>query len=809
MILHQTRMLVRRKGSVVLRTAAMLGLAVFALPANAASASAAKITEQTGAVHIVSGDATLDATLITENILRIEVRTGGRSDSRTPVVDPDLKVRPFARTSITIENNYQVLRTAKMRVTIARTAPASIAVYDAAGRKLLEQKTPFQEASEHYAAFSHDIRENLYGMRGLDIRDNSNSLLRNNGATVSSGNQGDGGAPWFFTTHYGVLIDSDGGSFRARDNVIMLNAISRDELEYYVVVGSPLDVISGFALISGRPPLPPKWTLGFINSQWGTSEKEVRDIVQTYRKKSIPLDGFILDFDWKAWGEDHYGEWRWNSSNAPGNHEPNLFSNGASGAFAAELKRQGVNLGGILKPRILLYKLGSATDFQEPAAYAEAHKLWHPDEPAIVDYVTGRPARDLDFTKAATRDWYWSHLEPAFDSGMAAWWNDEADITDVRRGQYFNYDNLQFLGMGRMLYEGQRSHSDTRVWSINRSFYAGAQRYGYAEWSGDIETGFTSMAQQRARMLATLNLGEPHWSMDSGGFNGHPSAENYARWVEFATFVPIDRVHGTYYEKRQPWLYGPVAETAAVKAIRLRYALLPYIYAFERQASESGVGVVRPMFWMFPDDRDFTNESSQWMFGDALLVSPVVAPGEREHRVVLPEGAWYDYARGSRYLGKRTVRLKVNDKTWDDIPIFVREGSILATQSVPNYVGETPVEQVTLDVFPADRLAQFTFYDDDGVSYAYEHGAYFKQTITTQRKRSTIRLAFSTPEGSFHSALKTYLVVVHGVAAKRAVLEGSASGRNGALEWSAGRDRFGSYTQLRVPSGRAANISLQ
>lgn len=786
----------------------MLGLAILALPGHAASAPVIKIAEQPGAVHIVSADTTLDATLIAENILRIEVRTNGRPDSRTPVVNPDLKVHPFAKTNVTTENNNVVLRTAKMRVTIARTAPTSIAVYDATGRMLLEQKAPIQEASEHYAAFLHDIRENLYGMRGLDIRDNSNNLLRNNGATVKSGNQGDGGAPWFFTTHYGVLIDSDGGSFRARDNVIMLNAISRDALEYYVVVGSPLDVMSGFASISGRPPLPPKWTLGFINSQWRSSEAEVRGIVQTYREKHIPLDGFILDFDWKAWGEDHYGEWRWNSGNAPGNHEPNLFPNGASGGFAADLKRQGVNLGGILKPRILLYKPGSTTDFQEPAAYAEAHKLWHPDEPSIVDYVTGRPARDLDFTKAETRDWFWSHLEPAFDSGMTAWWNDEADVTDVRRGQFFDYDNLQFLGMGRMLYEGQRSHSDKRVWSINRSFYAGAQRYGYAEWSGDIETGFASMAQQRARMLATLNLGEPHWSMDSGGFNGHPSPENYARWLEFAAFVPIDRVHGTIDEKRQPWVYGPVAEAAAVKAIRLRYALLPYIYAFEHQATETGVGVVRPMFWMFPNDRDFANETSQWMFGDALLVSPVVIPGERDHRVVLPEGAWYDYARGSRYQGKRTVHLKVNDKTWDDIPIFVREGSILATQPVPNYVGETPVEQVTLDAFPADRLAQFTFYDDDGVSYAYEHGAYFKQAVTVQRKRSRVQLVFSAPEGTFHSALKTYLVVVHGVAAKKAALEGLASVQNGALEWSTGRDRFGPYTQLRVSSGQAVSIAL-
>jgi alpha-glucosidase len=98
-------------------------------------------------------------------------------------------------------------------------------------------------------------------------------------------------------------------------------------------------------------------------------------------------------------------------------------------------------------------------------------------------------------------------------------------------GRTFNFNNFQFLNMGRLLYEGQRGYSDRRVWSINRNYYLGAQRYAYAEWSGDIQTGFESMQDQRMRMLATLNLGEAHWGMDTGGFFGHPSPENYARWM--------------------------------------------------------------------------------------------------------------------------------------------------------------------------------------------------------------------------------------------------------------------------------------
>ena len=99
--------------------------------------------------------------------------------------------------------------------------------------------------------------------------------------------------------------------------------------------------------------------------------------------------------------------------------------------------------------------------------------------------------------------------------------------------------------MGRMLYEGQRSISNERVWSINRNYYLGAGRYGYAEWSGDMTTGFQSMAYQRRRMVTSLNLGESQWSMDIGRIYRSSHAENYARWMEFGAFVPIFRLHGS------------------------------------------------------------------------------------------------------------------------------------------------------------------------------------------------------------------------------------------------------------------------
>ena len=772
-----------------------------------------RIEEATGSLRIATDAGVLNVEMIASNMLRVSVQPAGKPSPRTLVIDPEFKATPYASAHNEHEEERSILSSSQMRISIRRAIPYTITIFNASGEKLLEQENPFGDAHDHGATFTHRVSENLYGMNGLSMRDNGDTLLRNNGAIVAAGNQGDGGSPWFFTTSYGVLIDSDGGIFNTQDNSVEFTSGSRDELEYFVIVGKPLEVMSGLSSITGRPPLPPKWSLGFINSQWGVTEDEVKQLVSTYRAKHIPLDAFILDFDWKAWGEDNYGEWRWNSTSTSESFSPNKFPDGASGELAKEMRTEGIKLLGILKPRILLYKKGSTSEMHEASAYAESHKLWYPEEPAITDYVTGMLARDLDFSKEETRSWYWKHLEPAFDAGIVGWWNDEADNTGIGGARTFNFDNFQFLNMGRALYDGQRQHTQSRVLSINRNYYAGAQRYGYAEWSGDIQTGFQSMKHQSARMIATLNLGEPHWSMDTGGFFGHPTPENYARWMEFAAFVPIDRAHGSLGEKRQPWVYGPVAEAAAVKALDLRYALLPYIYSHERMATETGIGIVRPLFWMFPGDKRVANESSAWMFGDALLVSPVLVSGESKHTVYLPDGVWYDYFRGTRLEGGQTLHYAVDAQSWKDIPVFVRSGSVLVSQPVHNYVGETPAQEVNVDVFPDASVAKFVYYDDDGETYAYEKGDYYRQLITAKKDMHGIELFFDKPAGRFHPALRTYLVRIHGVRAQAVTSNGvklgvvdSKSVQEG--QWITGQDRFGSYTAFRLCANQLSNIII-
>jgi len=760
-------------------------------------------------IRITHGADIVQVDVVAPNIARIHVEPNGRSTPRTPVMDPAFQ--PIQSSVVTRDaDGGEALRSPQISIVVNERPTVTLQVRDAEGHLLLTVNDLISRAKSREIEMVHDENENLYGMRGLDRSDSGAGIVRTGGATVAAGIQGDGGAPFFFTTRYGVLVDSDGGEFDPRDEYLRFHQDSRPDTEFFVIVGKPLQVMQGLAVLTGKPPLPPKWTLGFLNSQWGSTEKELIDVAETYAQKQIPLSGFILDFDWKAWGEDDYGEWRWNSTSGPGNPYPDKFPDGASGEFAAEMLKQGIHLAGILKPRILVNRAdGKPT---EASAYATAHGFWYPDEKRAEDYVTHRLAGNIDFNNPEARKWFWQHLLPAFHAGVTAWWNDEADYSATTI-----FNNFQFLNMGRTLWDGQRADSQERVWSINRSYYLGATRYGYAEWSGDVTTGFQSMAYQRRRMIASLDIGLPHWSMDTGGFSGHPTPENYARWVEFAAFVPILRVHGDLNEKRQPWVYGAIAEAAAKKAIRLRYDLMPYIYSNERIASETGIGLVRPLFWVFPEDPKVADETRSWMYGDALLVSPIVAHGETSHSLYLPIGIWFDYATGQRLDGGREVQVRADAINWQDIPIYVRDGSIIATQSSEQGKELDRKVPLALDVFPStQRTAVFTIYDDDGHTYAYEHGKYFRQQISATQHGSVTDLLLAPAEGSYVSTIPSYLFRIHRAAVnvKSDVntlykFHSEFAFRNSAeLGWATTRDRFGPVTLVRLATSRAGTVTL-
>jgi alpha-glucosidase len=769
------------------------------LPQPAQLQQTAPLQQTAEGLTCMAGGTEVDLSAVETGVLRVLVEPGAIADARSPVLDPSFAAKPAGKLSIELKSNTGTVHTAGFSAQFDCTS-GSLRVEDASGAAVLQADDIATDAVSGRLAVKMASADPIYGIEGVPRFGVETTLARPQGGEVKGWSQGNGGGPFFFTKRFGLLVDSVNGRFAVDGPTVTFDHGSRKNMEFFVMVGPPLTTMSALADLTGHAPMPPKWSLGFLNSQWGIDENELKTLVAHYRRVHDPLDGFIIDYDWKAWGEDDYGEWRWNST--PGGVAGDRFPDGASGVLGREMQAQGVYLSGILKPRILLYQPGSTTRMMQAAAYAQSHHFWFPGDERMADYASHQAAGVLDFSIPAARAWFWKHLEPAFHAGIVGWWPDEAD--ELKDPPGVRKSSLEFFYIGETLYEGQRSVSDTRVWSLNRNYYLGAARFGYAEWSGDIHTGQASMAQQPARMLTILNLGEPHWSMDTGGFRGNPTPEEYARWVEFAALTPIARVHASHNQKRQPWVFGPVAEAAAKKALRLRYALMPYIYSAERNATDTGIGLVRPLEWIYPEDPQAAAQTNEWMFGDALLAAPVLDLGGKPRIVYLPAGEWRNWATGEAVSGEKSIVLSTDATTWQDMPLFVRAGSIVATEVPGDDLAAMKPLDITLDVFPdSQHPARWTMYDDDGDTYRYETGNSFRQDMTaTMSLPGRVTVRFAAPQGTFATSVKTYVVRIHGTTAKSARWNGRKIGA------TASNDRFGHVEQVRIPAGISGHLEM-
>lgn len=743
-------------------------------------------------VQLPLNGGTLSIALVAADTVRVQFQVGNAASViPSPTLDPAWRPLSPADAIVREDGASLQLSTAQLHVTWDKRRHW-LNIDDASGRRLLQQQLVASSTSGELR-LTHAASDAMYGIGGYNATESVARGLQQQGQQQAvAGAQGHAGAPLVWSTAgYGLLVNGGAVRFTLQGTHLDVQT-SAGSIDYFVIAGPPKQIFAALARLSGATPLFPKWAMGFSNSQWGIDQKELLSIVATYRSKHIPIDNFTLDFDWKAWGKDDYGEFRWNAE---------AFPDGPNGRLKSRLDASGMHLTGIMKPRVHV-------DTVE-GRYATAHGFWITGRPASDDYFSHRPVRDIDFNNPAARAWFFNDaLKHAFDTGIAGWWNDEADVSG---------DNTQFLNMQRALYDGQRAYSTQRVWSINRNFWLGAQRYAYGLWSGDIATGFASMAGQRARMLSAINVDAMQWGMDGGGFHGHPSDENYARWVEFGAFTPIFRVHGDFGEKRQPWIAGADAEKAATDAIRLRYALIPYIYSSEYARRVTGVGLVRPLIFDWPQDPQLRNDVDAWMFGDSLLVSPVVIKGQHSKIIYLPEGRWTDWFSGTVYAGGRRIPYTADSRHWHDIPLFVREGAIIPTQPPMDYVGQHPVVQLDVDIFPADRRTTFQYYDDDGSSYAYERGASFRQSFAVERRGAVVHVETGAPSGSYRPALTHYLLKIHGDTPVAITVEGHAMAAFAGLDqllheagegWASGRDIYGPVTYVRIASASARHLTL-
>jgi alpha-glucosidase (family GH31 glycosyl hydrolase) len=242
------------------------------------------------------------------------------------------------------------------------------------------------------------------------------------------------------------------------------------------------------------------------------------------------------------------------------------------------------------------------------------------------------------------------------------------------------------------------------------------------------------------------------------------------------------------------------------------------MYSYAWHDHVAGVGLVRPLTFGWPTDPHVRNDSSAWLFGQYLLVSPVVEQDQTEKQLYLPAGIWTDWSSGKVYVGGRTITLAVDSKTWSDIPLFIRQGAIIPTQTIEDYVGERPITAVEVEVFPDATRTSFDYYDDDGKTYAYDHGTYFQQRLSVQATSGEVSVNTAGSTGAYRPALTNYVFAVHRTVATQVIRDdaplthvadlGALQQSKGAC-WTIGGDLYGGVTYIKLPAGVAAQVRLQ
>jgi alpha-D-xyloside xylohydrolase len=329
--------------------------------------------------------------------------------------------------------------------------------------------------------------------------------------------------------------------------------------------------------------------------------------------------------------------------------------------------------------------------------------------------------------------------------------------------------NAYSLVNSQGIYEGQRAAApNQRVFILTRSAFAGQQRYAAASWSGDISTTWTALRKQIPAGLSFTISGIPYWTMDVGGFAEHPDfpgdrvewEELNTRWFQYGTFTPLLRVHGQddRVGPREMYNFGSEAYQTHLKFDRLRYRLLPYVYSLAGAATHQAGTIMRPLVMDFRTDANVYEIDDQYLFGPALLVSPVTTFQARQRQLYLPStpGGWYDFWTGAAEAGGQTITAAA---AYDSMPLHVRAGSIVPFGPELMYSDEQPPDPITLYIY-AGADATFTLYEDDGLSYDYESGAFSRIPLSWNDAGRT--LTIGARQGSFDGMLtsRTFEVIL-------------------------------------------------
>lgn len=559
---------------------------------------------------------------------------------------------------------------------------------------------------------------------------------------------------------YGIFFDNTYKSYfnlGAANNRFYWFGADKGEMDYYFIYGPQIKkVISSYTELTGRMELPPMWSLGYQQSKWSYyPESTVRTLAKTFREKNIPCDVIYLDIHYM----NGYRVFTWNKERFP--NPPKMLS---------DLKKEGFKVITIVDPGVK-----ADTNGYKPAIEGLKKNLFatYPDGVVYQGEVWPSWAFFPDFTNEETRTWWGDWNSNLINQGVSGIWNDMNE--PAVWGRYFpdivqfsdngfganhkKIHNVYALQMAKATFEGLKNNfHEMRPFILTRAGFSGIQRYA-AVWTGDNIASWEHLKLACTMPLGMGLSGIPFIGSDVGGFAGEPSANLYARWIELGALTPFFRGHTHINTKDQePWAFGDDIEVIARDAIKLRYKLLPYIYNEFYNAAVTGLPIMKAMFLDYQnDDECYKNESQyQYMFGENLLVAPVVDENERFKKLYLPEGKWIDYWNDKVYEGKKWI---IVDAPLEKIPLYIKEGGIIPSIESQNYISQKKIDLMEIKIFPSQN-STYTLYEDDGISRNYKKGEFSKTMFDVNTNLDGMVIKVNKIEGNLDSGIKEYLFTI-------------------------------------------------
>ncbi|QDW21962.1 glycoside hydrolase family 31 protein [Flavobacterium sp. KBS0721] len=729
----------------------------------------------------------LKVTVLRDSLIRFRFTTKGYFSNDFSYAIDKTQLHGYNFLELTEEETYFQIRTSKVKCKIQK-ADLRLSIYDLNDLLILEDELGFHwEESYEYGgnivkmSKSSKDGECFYGLGDKATQMNLKGKRLENFATDQYAYQKDQEplykvVPFYIGLHnkqsYGIFFDNTFRTFfdfcQERRNVSSFWA-EGGEMNYYFIYGPQMqDVVTTYTDLTGKPELPPLWVLGYHQCKWSYyPESKVKEITSKFRELKIPCDAIYLDIDYM----EGFRCFTWNKNYFP---DPKR--------MVAELAEDGFKTIVIIDPGIKIDK--DYWVYQE--ALEKDYFCKRADGPYMKGKVWPGECNFPDYTNPVVREW-WAGLfkELISDIGVKGVWNDmnepavmevpnktfPMDVRHVYDGNPCSHrkaHNIYGTQMARATYHGvKRFTYPKRPFVITRSAYSGAQRYT-SSWTGDNVATWEHLWLANIQVQRMSISGMGFTGSDIGGFAEQPTGELYARWIQLGVFHPFCRTHSSGdHGNQEPWAFDEEVINITRKFVSLRYQLLPYLYTMFWQYIEEGIPMLKPLVYYDQEDTQTHYRNDEFIFGNQILVCPILEPNAVGRRMYIPRGEWYNYWNNEFSTGGREVWI---DTKFDEIPVFVKAGAIIPKYPVQQYVGELEFDELTLDLYFKNGKEKSVVYEDAQDGYDYKKGRYSFLSFRTIGKEKELIVQLHK-EGKFDTPYSKYKINLIGLPFKVTEIE--------------------------------------